>query len=805
MALGLRPLLSRRTNRLLGALVLGAGLVVPGAVSSAADHADDQPDDHAARFVARPTSVVDLGDGDRVRLTEVGGRGHRVLQPLPGVDGTTPGLIISTIDGATTVEATGGDSDPVLVGGFPRRSEEQPSADDLVELRFEAIGRDGRPAVAHVNIFDVETGAVSAYRNLPGDAATECTSTSSSPAACMLVPRGTYSLMALVTTMPRDQVSDVEQRSIQNLSLTGDPEVSVTRDRTIVFDARKARPVVVRTPGDPTAVNEGGNLDLGYTRTAANGRSIRIAQQPISMLDRTFYLQPTEPVRLGGLQSRLRLRLEAPAIRLTAPRGGSLQPEYYDPVWFSDFSSQYPMLDGRKRLRVVDVGHATARDLRGLNLHGAIAVVERSDDLSVAEQSNRAARAGAPLVAIYNDRLGDNGDPNGTGVMLDAPTVRLSRSAGLRLLRAHPRDRVVARGEPSTPYVYDLVLKEDGAIPRDLTYTMRKARDGRPGNLSAQVRSFYGQPTKASTYSEAAYPWAPDDMFSMSMLFPVRGGAQTRVEYRVADPDVRWNFGSTTPELRTNVLFPQPEVLGMSLGDSPPTSFSRGERVPKPVGAAPITAGPTDYAPMERWGDQLQVSIDGFIDADGNRGSSYTTDSGMSTLLRIWADDTVVGETTAYPSGVALVPAGDTRMTVEFTADNPQSWNQLSTHTQTRWTFDSPAVPEGEARLEPVIVADYDVDVDLRNRARGRNVALSLAYADGADPAAIDDVTLDASYDGGRTWRPAALSVRDDGTRRAVLPSGHGYVSLRLRAADAAGSSLDQQIVRAWFVPRGIG
>ena len=644
----------------------------------------------------------------------------------------------------------------------------------------------------------METGAFSAYRSLPGgNPGSECTSTPSSPAPCIVVPRGTYSLMALVTTMPRDQVSDVKQYSVQNLSLTGDPEVSVFRDRTITFDARKAKPVTVRAPGDPTKVNEGGALELGYTRTAANGQSIRIAQRPTSMLDQTFYLQPTERVRLGALQSRARLRLEAPDIRLTAPRVGALHPEYYDPVWFSDFASQYPMLDDRLRLRVVDVGHATARDLRGLDLRGAIAVAERSDDLSVADQSNGAAEAGAALVAIYNDRAGDNGDPNGTGTLLDVPTLRLARAEGLKLLQARPRDRVVAVGEPTTPYVYDLVLKEDGAVPRDLTYTMRK---GTRGNVSAQVRGFHGQPTKDSTHSEAAYPWAPGDTFSISTLFPVRGGEQTRTEYRIADPDIRWNFASTSPELRYNALFPHQPVLGMQLSDPALRSYGPGERTAKPVGAAPITAGPNPDAPIERSGDRMRVNISGFVDADGNHGTSYTDDSGMSTQLRILAGDTVVGETTALPSGIAQLPAGDSRVTVQFTADNPQAWNQLSTHTDTRWTFDSHPVPVGEALRERVIVADYDVDVDLRNRARGRDAALSLGFADDADPAAIGEVTLEASYDDGGTWRAAALRQRPDGTHRVVLPRGHGYVSLRLHAADDAGSSLDQTVIRAWFV-----
>ncbi len=157
-------------------------------------------------------------------------------------------------------------------------------------------------------------------------------------------------------------------------------------------------------------------------------------------------------------------------------------------------------------------------------------------------------------------------------------------------------------------------------------------------------------------------------------------------------------------------------------------------------------------------------------------------------------------DTTARPQGIVQLPEGGSRVSIAFTADNPQPWNELSTHTDTTWTFDSAAVPEGEVRVQAVVIADYDVDVDLRNRAHGRSFDLNLAHLDGVDPSSISSVELQASYDDGESWRDATVTRHGDGHHRVVLPRGHGFVSLKLSASDDAGSELDQRIIRAWYV-----
>ncbi|MGH3348771.1 MAG: PA domain-containing protein [Nocardioides sp.] len=775
--------------RLLGAAALCVGLAAAAQPAIGSPAVDRLGPDKQAQ-----PAVVTLGNGDRVQLTPIG-HGRQVALPLPREDGTTPGLLLSTDEDGTTVQPTDSAAAPTVIAGTAPMTAEAMA--DPVPLHFESIGRDGRPANGFVSIYDVETGAISAFRRIPGDPAAECTAAIFDESSCMLLPPGTYSVMAFVNTNPAGDPSTAQQRTAQSVALVGDPELAVTEESSFTFDARLARPIEVRTPGQRSSVHPGGAMQVGYSRTAANGQTISRLMRPSSVLEETFYMQPSGPVTVGQMDTLTRLRLAAPDIEMFAP-GLDVTPEYYDPVWFSDVSSDFPAYDGTDRLRVIDVGHASAADLAGRDLGGAIALAERSDDLSVAEQSNAAAEAGAALVAIYSDIPGDSDDPNGTGTKLQVPTVRLSQAEGLALQALPAGARIGVRGETASPFLYDLVIKEQGGIPADVSYVFRKDQ------LAPQVRRLHGQPTIGSTFSEAAFHYQPEDTFSISTNFPFRGGARERVEYRIPDADTRWTYAVATPETRYNALFPEEPVLRMHLVDPALTAYTTTARTLKPVGTAPITSQPSVFRPIQRSGDRMRVAIDGFVDADGNHGVAYSTDSGMSTLLQIRADDVLVAETDNLPSGIATVPPGESEVEVSFATDNPQSWNELSTHTETTWTFLSRTVADGQVVTEPVILADYDADVDLRNHLRtdGRRaeIDLDLRHVAGSLAAPITDVTVEASYDDGQTWRSADLAGTTDDGYRVRLPRGNGFLSLRLHASDAAGSVLDQTVVRALYV-----
>jgi hypothetical protein len=785
-----------------GAAIALAGLLLTASIVPAAA----EPSHNLGfRTDPAPTSrsrTIKLPGGDQVITSLQAATGRSVLTPVHRPDGSSPGLLLSSSTGATTIQATDRHLAPTTLAGHPRTR--ITSSGDGFDLRLNAIGRDGRSAGGFVSIYDVRTGAVQAARQLTAGLSHECTTATWAVSDCITLPSGTYSIMAFVETNPPSVGALAESRTLQSVALVGDPQVELGEGRTVTFDARKAVPLTVRTPGHRTKITPEGAMQFGYRRTAANGQQIDQVYRPTSLLDRTFYSQPTERVTVGDLDTLTRVRLEAPDItmRTVSGRPTTLHPEYYDKVWFSDLATDWPTFDGAAVRRVVDVGHADATDLESQSLrrslHGAIAVAERSDELSVAAQSNAAAAAGASMIVIYNDKPGDNDDPNGTGVKISIPTLRISRAEGLKLVRLSGHGSVLVAGENASPYLYDLVIKESGRIPSDLHYSFG------PGQLSVQRRQLYGQPSTTSTFSEAAYQFQPGDTFSISTMFPFPNGPRTRTEYRLPDPNTTWTYAVSTPERPYNAMFPHDPVLPMLLSDPLTTAYTPRQRVDKPIGTAPVSAAPGQ--PVQRSGDQMRIAIDGFTDADGNHGPAYSTDSGMSTMLQIRVDGQLIGETPNLPSGVATLPSGSSKINIAFQADNPQSWTQLSTHTESSWTFDSATTADNEIVTAPLILTDYDLNADLRNRLHRRTFDLTLHHQAGSTTDKITAIRLDASLDDGTTWRPTKITKRpgrgaSDGSRyRIKLPSGHGPVSLRLHAVDAAGSSLDQTIIRAVWV-----
>jgi PA domain len=782
-------------------LAVGAGLLA-AAPSSAASAAPSPAltaavaDDGLAPAPA--ARVVPVGGGAEVALTPLADTGSTALDALPGPDGATAGLVVATSTTGTTVQTTDVASVPTVIEG--RAAPHQvAAAADVVPLHFSAVGRDGRTAQAYITVFDLEHGAVwtrqLAADPAPGD---ECSEATFARTTCVLVPAGQYSVMAFVTTLPARTPTIGSSRTLQNVSLVGEPETTVSGERTFAFDARDARQVAIKTPGRPTKVPPGGTLLIGYDRTAADGSSVKLQMRPAYLLDQHFYLQPTQRVSVGTFQAQTRIRLEAPDIAMSAPTVPDLHPEYVDRTWFSDVASDFPVVAGRSRLAVVDVGHATAADLDGRRLDGALALVTHSADMSIAEQSNNAAAHGAGVVVIRNDGPGDISDPGGTGVKLQVPTIRLNQAEGLALTRLPNGARVTVEGEPASPYVYDLYLREKDQIRQDPGYVADLEQ------LAKQVHQVYGQPTLPSTYSEAAYPWQPGDSFVISTVFPFAGGPRTRTEYRIPDPDTAWSYAVFTPQSSYNALFPKPPVLAMSLATPNRQAYSDAGQNQLPFGRAPITAAPNPAVPVQRSGDLLRVALDGFTDADGNHGTEYTHSSGVRTHLEIRADDALVAQTDNLPSGTVRLPAGESGVRISFTADNPQAWNELSTRTDTAWSFPSTTTAAGAVEVQPVLLPAYDVGLDLRNRVQadphGRVAfGLGLRHPGGAPSTTVSALSIDASYDDGATWMPAAATRRADGWR-VELPAGSGPVSLRLHAEDTGGSAVDQTIVRAFTV-----
>lgn len=682
---------------------------------------------------------------------------------------------------------------------------------DRYNLRVEGIARDGREALGRFSVLDVVDGSVSASRAWGDSDDMSCTTDNWAQNNCVRVAPGTYSVSGLVFTMPEWAPSTQEPGQFgayRNTTVVAEPEITIDSNTTLTLDARDATEVQIDTPDHETKRNVGAARQISFHRAPENGQRIRdsLLLLPRSQLEDRLFMQPTDEVTHGRLAAYTRWQLEAPAITFDVVGSGSveLNPLYYDRYWFSGNSWQFPMLEGSHQLPVVDAGTATAEEIDGLDLDGALALIRRSDAVSVADQSNNAAAAGAALVAIYNDVPGSNSDPGGTEVELQVPTVRLSHAEGTSLRQQLPVT-VGANGQPASPYRYNLAFAEEQGIPPDLHYVADADQ------LAAVENAFHSQLGEELTLTESVFTTQPWESFASSFPMPSRGGAGTRTDYYVASPGTTYDQRVTTPESKYNFRWPDPPRAQIFM-ESGPRTFQPGERVQRSWFEATLRPGPWPSEPVQRAGHQIDLRLAAFVDGAGNFAAASTSwfEGGFDTRLRMYADDELLAEGVSA-NGFLTVPSDTENVRFEYEVDNAP-WAELSTRTRSVWTFRSPPLAAGQTRIEPLLTVDYDVDVDEHNRLQSpperrgpHTVEFTVGHQTGAPSVPIrSDASLEVSYDGGDSWR-TVHNLREvaEGEFVAYLRAraprdGDGTVSLRIRAEDRAGNTIEQEIIRAY-------
>ncbi|MFG1678653.1 S8 family serine peptidase [Nonomuraea sp. NPDC049269] len=664
-----------------------------------------------------------------------------------------------------------------------------------VELRVRGVARDGRNARGGFTVLNLDEGTL-VGRLLPGDPAQPCTEQKSGTGTCLLVKPGTYSVLGHIFTMPATQDSTATGKPL-NESLVGDPEMKITENTEVVLDARKAVEVAIETPDHKTKRNMGAAAQLAWYRAGEKGTALRGGTNisPGGQIEERLFIQPTRKVTKGTFTVATRWRLEAPAITLTAP-GLALNPQYYDPVSFSDYATEYPKLDGTELFLAVDAGRGTAEEIKARDLRGKLAVIRRTDGVPVSTQSNAAAAAGARMVAIYSDHPGADITSGGTGVKLTVPTVRLTQEEGLKLverLRRLPVP-VLAKGIVASPYTYDLYLREKGRVPDSLRYVVRDK------SLARVESGYHSQLADDVTVNEARFVFEPWDTSSISTNRPLAKTPRTQVQYFTPDPDLRWSASAGSPERFYNTMWPHVDTPRMALSSPEFRSYEAGERVERTWFKQPLLPGVNPRNPLRREGDKLRVSMEGFIDADGNYGDAYTSpfEHGMKTDFRLYQGDKLLQQTAYLPSGTVTLPAEKSAYRIEYDVRNEATWAKLSTRIRSVWTFGSERSAAATTVI-PLLLAGIDAPVDLKNRARSAKLGVSLYRQEGAASSAVKEVSLEVSYDDGATWRAARLRAKGGTNYEATLePRPSGFVSLRLNASDVDGNTVSQEVIRAY-------
>ncbi|PZG54542.1 serine protease [Spongiactinospora gelatinilytica] len=664
------------------------------------------------------------------------------------------------------------------------------------ELNVKAFARDGRETKPVVNIVNVEDGGLDG-RALPGDPVQWCDE-GQLPGSCVRVLPGTYSVLGRVITVhpSLDPLEEGIRGSVLHTTFAGDPEVEVTGDTEVVLDARKAVEIEIDTPHPDAQPLPEGATKLIWHRKPVKGADVVDAYLPAGSLEERFFATPTESVTKGEFGFASRWRLAAPQIALRTP-GVELDPRYYDAVWFSDESTQFPRLDGEADLTAVDAGRARPEDLAGKDLRGRLALVRRDPSATVAAQSNAAAAAGAKLVAIYSDTPGLDGVFPGSGTKLTVPTVRLTHEEGLELLERMREGPVVVHttGVVASPYAYEVYEREEGRIPAELKYTVA------PEGAATVETTYRTQLTDKLVLSETRFGWQPWEVGSYDSWHP-QYAPRTRVDYVTADTGLSWEATAVAPERYYNVIWQPPDLSRISLSEFTNRPLKPGEVTKLDWFRQPLAPGVRRYDQLRRTGDLLYVDMQAYVDAHGNTGTVGTGrfPGATTTDFRLYQGDTLVAQTEGVPAGTIALPPEPAGYRIEYDVRTPGSYAKLSTRTKAVWTFGSQRPQGEETAVVPLLLAGYDVPVDIQNRSGVDEFGLRLYHQRGSEAAEIKDVSLEVSYDDGATWRPVdRLQGKGGGLYDvSVGRPGGEFVSLRLKATDQRGNSLSQEVIRAY-------
>jgi hypothetical protein len=199
--------------------------------------------------------------------------------------------------------------------------------------------------------------------------------------------------------------------------------------------------------------------------------------------------------------------------------------------------------------------------------------------------------------------------------------------------------------------------------------------------------------------------------------------------------------------------------------------------------------------------DETSMSADfPLLQGAGGHDSYNFGYTGYTKLTRdgkvLWSGK-LAGDLNTDGGGVAVpASAGTYRLTTAL--DRRAPWARLSRHVEVDWTFKSKSTDDSL----PLQHVEWSPALDGDNRApAGRfTVPLKVYDVDRSEPAKVRTITVDVSYNQGKTWSRARLSG-SGATRSAAVNNPHGgTVSLRAAVTDPSGNHVTQTVLAAYSV-----
>jgi hypothetical protein len=351
--------------------------------------------------------------------------------------------------------------------------------------------------------------------------------------------------------------------------------------------------------------------------------------------------------------------------------------------------------------------------------------------------------------------------------------------------------RVGADGDSAnSPYAYHLAWFLPGRLPAGFDRAVA-------GDALATVRAEHGALTAGGTGYKAAFP-VPEGGFNsaIQISLPFRLPFQ-RTEYYNTDGGGRWysTFNEQVTETGATV-----GELWSALNDYR-GGHQYDQQWNRPVFGPTLGAALGPANGVFRYHDTIYTELPVFGDGDGHPGHAAVT-SGRVTLYR---DGVKVGES-PYPTPFVPyfpVPSAAADYRLEVTATRGDAAT-LSTSVSAAWTFSSSGDTGDDLRRLPLWTVNLAPTLDAGNSApAGRVFTIPLTATAQPDAAAgsLRSVTAQVSFDDGATWQDAKVAGLP-GKQRVLVPHPDeaGFVSVRLTAADSAGNTVEQTVIRAYRI-----
>ncbi|NUR74186.1 MAG: hypothetical protein HOU81_25535 [Hamadaea sp.] len=633
------------------------------------------------------------------------------------------------------------------------------------------------------------------------------------------VPAGVYEAGGLMTfrLAGLDQIFTVEI-----------PEFTVDRNITITTDGDSAQRLTVETPRPSEIYN--GTL-LTY-RSFANG--VGGVSMVFTMYGHAnYWAVPSAPITVGSFhlgqnwilgEPYVRMRVVKPTKRpLAAIQAGNI---YQVDRSFAHFT-------GQQTVELVDGGLGRAEDLAKIDARGKLVLLQIDDDKlgGICDLGtpalDRAKAAGA--VGVLVDPVASNGPwptmvcnylpilpafwtqpSQGRPELPYAAVTHAEAEQLLGMMRTGPVKIEVTGSSQISPYVYNLHLYQEGQIPAALHTKITDSQ------LAEVQTTLAGSPGVRDTMTYSAFR-RNENATGGVMLVGVTEGVRYTTYQGPVSPDLvrvqRDEPGRLTVEVvdragpiraqqwGTGPLVPGAPELSARVFEARPGDFDGGEYYNSVTICSFCRQGNTFYPLLHLVSGASPSIVNGaYIFAPEN--------------LHMYADGQELAQGNDFLWG-AVYDLPEEAKRYELTGSTSDG------ATTTKWGFTSGApaaqapqrgtwCPQGSrvlCRSESLLFLRYDAGLDATGAVTGggkHELRLS-AYHQSVESATVADLEVSISFDGGTTWQPVKATAQGGGDfavtyRVPRVAETNGTVSIRVKASDLDGSTIEQTVLGAYAI-----